>query len=52
MSIPSGPLSGIRVVEMGNLVGAPYGGMALADLGAEVIKLELPSGDLSRAFPI
>ena len=51
MSIPSGPLSGIRVVEMGNLVGAPYGGMALADLGAEVIKVELPSGDLSRAFP-
>ncbi len=51
MSIPSGPLSGIRVVEMGNLVGAPYGGMALADLGAEVIKLEPPSGDLSRAFP-
>lgn len=51
MSIPSGPLSGIRVVEMGNLVGAPYGGMALADLGADVIKVELPGGDLSRAFP-
>ena len=51
MNIPSGPLTGIRVVEMGNLVGAPYGGMALADLGAEVIKVELPSGDLSRAFP-
>ena len=51
MSIPSGPLSGIRVVEMGNLVGAPYGGMAMADLGADVIKVELPGGDLSRAFP-
>ena len=51
MSFPSGPLSGIRVVEMGNLVGAPYGGMALADLGADVIKVELPGGDLSRAFP-
>ena len=51
MNIPSGPLTGTRVVEMGNLVGAPYGGMALADLGAEVIKVELPSGDLSRAFP-
>ncbi len=36
---------------MGNLVGAPYGGMALADLGADVIKVELPSGDLSRSFP-
>lgn len=51
MNIPSGPLTGTRVVEMGNLVGAPYGAMALADLGAEVIKVELPSGDLSRAFP-
>ena len=51
MSIPSGPLSGMRVVEIGNLVGAPYGGMALADLGAEVVKVELPGGDLSRAFP-
>ncbi len=36
---------------MGNLVGAPYAGMALADLGADVIKVELPSGDLSRHFP-
>ena len=39
------------MVEIGNLVGAPYAGMALADLGAEVIKVEPPSGDLSRAFP-
>lgn len=51
MTIPAGPLSGTRVVEIGNLVGAPYAGMALADLGAEVIKVEPPSGDLSRAFP-
>ena len=51
MSPNSGLLSGTRVVEMGNLVGAPYGAMALADLGADVIKVELPSGDLSRSFP-
>lgn len=51
MTTPSGPLSGIRVVELGNLVGAPYGAMALADLGAEVTKVELPTGDLARAFP-
>ena len=51
MRRPSGPLSGTRVVEIGNLVGAPYAGMALADLGAEVIKVEPPSGDLSRVFP-
>ncbi len=51
MILPSGPLSGTRVVEIGNLVGAPYAGMVLADLGAEVIKVEPPNGDLSRAFP-
>ena len=51
MTLPAGPLSGIRVVEIGNLVGAPYAGMALADLGAEVIKVEPPNGDLSRVFP-
>ena len=51
MNLPYGPLSGTRVVEIGNLVGAPYAGMTLADLGAEVIKVEPPAGDLSRALP-
>ncbi len=38
------------VVEFGNLIAAPYAGMLLADLGARVIKIEPPSGDLGRQF--
>lgn len=44
------PLSGVRVIEFGNLVAAPYCGMLLADLGAEVIKVEPLTGDLARAI--
>lgn len=44
------PLAGVRVIEFGNLVAAPYCGMLLADLGAEVIKVEPLSGDLARAI--
>ena len=45
-----GPLGGIRVVEFGNLIAGPYAGMLLADLGADVVKVEPPSGDLGRGF--
>jgi formyl-CoA transferase len=38
------PLTGIRVVEVGNYMAAPFCGMQLADLGAEVIKVEHPDG--------
>lgn len=41
-------LTGLKVVECGNLVSAPYLGKLLADLGAEVIKVEEPQGDISR----
>ena len=43
-----GPLHGIRVVECGHMVAAAYAGKLMADLGAEVIKVEEPSGDLAR----
>lgn len=45
-----GPLHGITVVEFGNLIAAPYAGMILGDLGARVIKIEPPGGDLGRRF--
>jgi crotonobetainyl-CoA:carnitine CoA-transferase CaiB-like acyl-CoA transferase len=38
------PLAGIRVIEVGNYMAAPYCGMQLADLGADVIKVENPQG--------
>lgn len=50
MSHGNAPLTGIRVIEFGNLIAAPYAGMMLADLGADVVKLEPPSGDLGRGF--
>lgn len=42
------PLSGIRVVEFANFVAAPVAARLLADLGAEVIKVERPEGDAWR----
>lgn len=42
------PLAGIRVLEITNLIAGPIAGRLLADLGAEVMKLEPPSGDISR----
>jgi crotonobetainyl-CoA:carnitine CoA-transferase CaiB-like acyl-CoA transferase len=44
-----GPLSNLRVIECGHLVSAAYAAKLLADMGAEVIKVEEPQGDLSRA---
>lgn len=42
------PLSGIRVLEITNLIAGPTAGRILGDLGADMIKLEPPTGDLSR----
>ena len=44
-----GPLSGVRVIEMGQLVAGPFVGSRMADFGAEVIKVESPGrGDAMR----
>ncbi|MFQ5418530.1 MAG: CaiB/BaiF CoA transferase family protein [Myxococcota bacterium] len=42
------PLEGVRVVEIASFVAAPAAGALLADLGAEVIKLEIPAGEVYR----
>ena len=42
------PLAGIKVLEVGHVLAGPYATMLLADLGAEVTKLEPPGGDISR----
>lgn len=47
----TGPLAGTRILELGHFIAAPYCAMTLADLGAEIVKIERPgSGDPFRTF--
>jgi crotonobetainyl-CoA:carnitine CoA-transferase CaiB-like acyl-CoA transferase len=45
-----GPLQGIRIIEVGHMLAGPYCGLVLADLGAEVVKIEPPEGDIARSI--
>ena len=47
---PPGLLSGVRVIEYGRNITAPFAGKILADLGADVIKVEPPEGEPARAL--
>ena len=51
MAEPGGPLSGVKVIELAHIMAGPTCGLMLADMGADVIKVEkVPGGDDSRRF--
>jgi crotonobetainyl-CoA:carnitine CoA-transferase CaiB-like acyl-CoA transferase len=45
------PLEGVKVVEFCQVLAGPYCGMLLADMGADVVKIEPPDGDMMRQWP-
>ena len=44
------PLAGIRVIELANFIAGPLAGTLLADMGADVVKVEPPHGDSLRSL--
>ena len=51
MTRTSGALAGVRVLDLSAYIAGPYGCALLADLGAEVLKIEAPAGDNLRKYP-
>ncbi|MPZ60919.1 MAG: hypothetical protein GEU93_06415 [Propionibacteriales bacterium] len=49
-NVGTGPLGGVRVLDVGTLIAGPFTATLLGELGADVIKLEHPRGDSAREF--
>lgn len=47
---PNAPLAGLKVLELARVLAGPFAGQILADLGADVIKVESPGGDNTRIW--
>ncbi|MDY8108890.1 CoA transferase [Fulvimarina sp. 2208YS6-2-32] len=50
MTASFGPLAGMKVIELAHIMAGPVCGMMLADMGADVVKVEKPEGDDTRRF--
>jgi CoA:oxalate CoA-transferase len=50
MSLPPFPLAGVRVLDLSRAISGPYVGRMLSDLGAEVVKVEVPGADITQVF--
>ena len=44
-----GPLSGLRVIDLTTVIAGPFATQILGDMGAEIVKVEPPQGDIMRA---